>query len=155
MWPFDQNKQQMYQNYANAWDQGNYHQLPEQEVQQNYQQFVQNAPPGMVQQAHEQYYQQMPPQQRGNLMQGLLSGLMQRGFNPQQAGIQNTNPYSMSPQDAARLTSYAQQQQPGMLQQLMSNPMAKMAVAGVVAYAAKQMLGNRSGSGSGFGGMNF
>ena len=85
-------------------------------------------------------------------MQGLLSGLMQRGFNPQQAGIQNTDPYSMTPQDAARLTGYAQQQ-PGMLQQVMSNPVAKMAVAGVVAYAAKQMLGNRSGSG--FGGMNF
>jgi hypothetical protein len=90
MWPFDQNRQQMYQNYANAWDQGTYHQLPEQEVQQNYQQFVQNAPPEMVQQVHEQYYQQMPPQQRGNLMQGLLSGLMQRGFNPQQAGIETS-----------------------------------------------------------------
>ncbi len=86
-------------------------------------------------------------------MQGLLSGLMQRGFNPQQAGMQNIDPYSMTPQDAARLTNYTQRQQPGMLQQVMSNPMAKMAVAGVVAYAAKQMLGNRSGSG--FGGMNF
>jgi hypothetical protein len=141
------------QHYANAWDQGNYNQLPDHEVQQNYQQFVQNAPPEMVQQVHEQYYQQMPPQQRGDLMQGLLSGLMQRGFNPQQAGMQNIDPYSMTPQDAARLTSYTQRQQPGMLQQVMSNPMAKMAVAGVVAYAAKQMLGNRSGSG--FGGMNF
>jgi hypothetical protein len=147
MWPFDQNRQQMYQNYANAWDQGNYNQLPDHEVQQNYQQFVQNAPPEMVQQVHEQYYQ------RGDLMQGLLSGLMRRGFNPQQAGMQNIDPYSMTPQDAARLTSYTQRQQPGMLQQVMSNPMAKMAVAGVVAYAAKQMLGNRSGSG--FGGMNF
>jgi len=144
----------MYQNYANSWDQGSYHQLPDQEVQQNYQQFVQNAPPNMVQQVHEQYFQQMPPQQRGNLMQGLLSGLMQRGFNPQQAGIQNTDPYGMSPQDAARVMGYAQQQQPGMLQQLMGNPVAKMAIAGVVAYAAKQMLGNRT-SGSGFGGMNF
>ncbi len=152
MWTYDQNRQQMYQNYANSWDQGSYHQLPNQEVQQNYQQFVQNAPPNMVQQVHEQYFQQMPPQQRGNLMQGLLSGLMQRGFNPQQAGIQNTDPYGMSPQDAARVMGYAQQ--PGMLQQLMGNPVAKMAIAGVVAYAAKQMLGNRT-SGSGFGGMNF
>ena len=141
----------MYQNYANAWDQGTYQQLPEQEVQQNYQQFVQNAPPQLVQQVHEQYFQQASPEQRGGLMQGILSGLMQRGVNPQQAGIQNTDPYSMSPQEAARLTSYAQQQQPGMLQQLMGNPMAKMAVAGLVSYAAKQMLGNRAGS---FGGLN-
>ena len=143
MWPFDQNKQQMYQNYANAWDQGNYHQLTPQEVQQHYQQFVQNAPPEMVQQAHEQSFQQMPPQQQGSLMQSLLSGLLQSGFNPQQAGIQNTNPNSMSPQDSARLLSYAQQQQPGLLQQLMSNPATKMALAGVVSYAAKQMLSNR------------
>ncbi len=104
MYPFDQNNQQMYQQYANSWDQGTYSQLPEQEVQQNYRQFVQNAPPEMVQQAHQQYYEQMPQQQRGNLMQGLMGSLMGQGFNPQQAGIQNTNPQTMSPQDAARLT---------------------------------------------------
>lgn len=149
MWPFDPGRQQMYQNYANAWDQGSYNQLPGQEVQQNYQQFVQNAPPQFVQQVHEQYFQQAPAEQRGGLLQGVLSGLMQRGVNPQQAGIQNTDPYRMSPQEAARLTTYAQQQQPGMIQQLMGNPAAKMAVAGLVSYAAKQMLGNRAGS---FGG---
>ena len=129
MWPFDQNRQQMYQNYASAWDQGTYNQLPDQEVQQNYQQFVQNAPPQFVQQVHEQYFQQAPPEQRSGLLQGVLSGLMQRGMNPQQVGIQNTDPYSMSPQEAARLTSYGQQQ-PGMLQQLMGNPAARMAIAG-------------------------
>ena len=143
MWPFDQNNQQMYQNYSNAWDQGTYHQLPGQEVQQNYQQFVQNAPPQFVQQVHEQYFQQVPPQQRGGLVQGLLSGLMQRGVNPQKIGIQNTDPHSMSPQEAARLTSYAQQQQPGLIQSLMGNPATKAAIAGLVAYAAKQMLSNR------------
>lgn len=155
MWPFDQNNQQMYQNYANAWDQGTYHQLPPQETAQNYQQFVQNAPPQVVQQAHEQYFQQMPPQQRGNMLQGLLSGLMQNGFNPQQAGIQNTDPYSMSPQEGARLMGYAQQQ-PGLLQQLTGssggsgNPLVRMAVSGIVSYAAKQMMGNNSNTGGGF-----
>src|SRR5579859_123739 len=99
MYPFDQNNQQLYQQYANHAEQGTYAQIPEQEAYQNYGQFVQNAPPQMVQQAHEQYYQQMPPQQRGNLMQGLLGGLMQRGVTPQQMGIQNANPYSMSPQE--------------------------------------------------------
>src|SRR5436305_10109571 len=153
MWPFDQNNQQMYQNYSNAWDQGTYNQLPPQEVQQNYQQFVQNAPPQYVQQVHEQYFQQMPPQQRGGLMQELLGGLMQNGLNPQQAGIQNTNPYNMSPQEAARLTGYAQQQSPDLLHQVMGpgGPLgstgAKLAVAGIAALAAKQMLGG--------GGMRF
>lgn len=144
MWPFDQNNQQMYQRLSNTWDQGTYNQLPDQEVQQNYQQFVQNAPPQVVQQVHEQYFQQAQPQQQFGLIQGLLSGLMQRGINPQQIGIQNTNPQNMSPQEAARLTTYAQQQQPGLIQSVMSNPAAKAAIAGVVAYAAKQMLGNRN-----------
>src|SRR5437588_1824935 len=116
MWQFDANNQQMYQQYAHAWDQGTYHQLSNQEVQQNYQQFVQNAPPQFVQQVHEQYFQQAPPEQRGSLIQGLLSGLMQRGVNPQQVGIQNTNSYNMSPQEAARLTTYTQQQHPGLVQ---------------------------------------
>ena len=152
MYPFDQNNQQMYQQYANHWDQGTYSQIPSQEAQQNYQQFVQNAPPQMVEQAHQQYYQQMPPQQRGNLMQGLMSALTNRGLNPQQAGIQNTNPYNMSPQDAARLTGYAQQQSPDILHQVLGpgGPLgstgAKLAVAGIAAFAAKQLLG---------GGMNF
>ncbi|HZU68920.1 MAG TPA: hypothetical protein VFA09_16715 [Ktedonobacteraceae bacterium] len=143
MWPFDANNQQMYQQYANAWEQGTYNQLPNQEVQQNYQRFVQNAPPQLVQQVHEQYFQQAPAEQRGGLLQGVLSGLMQRGVNPQQAGIQNTNPYNMSPQEAGRLMGYAQPYMPGMLQQVMANPAAQSAVAGLVSYAAKQMLGNR------------
>src|SRR6266851_7927499 len=119
MWPFDQNNTQMYQQYANAWDQGTYQQIPEQEARQNYQQFVQNAPPQLIHNVHEQYYQQMPPEQRGGLMQGLMNTLTQRGYDPRQAGIQNTDPYSMSPYDAARLTGYAQQQQPDILHQIM------------------------------------
>ncbi len=147
MYPYDQNNQQMYQQYANAWDQGTYHQIPPQQAYQNYQQFVQNAPPQMVQQVHQQYYEQMPPQQRGNLVQGILSALTGQGFNPQQAGIQNTNPYSMSPQEAARLTTYAQQQNPDILHQVLGpggplgSTTAKLAVAGLAALAAKQVLG--------------
>ena len=147
MWPFDQNNQQMYQQYANAWDQGTYSQIPPQEAYQNYGQFIRNAPPQMVEQVHQQYYEQMPPQQRGGLMQGLMGALTQQGYNPQQAGIQNMNPYNMSPQDAARLTGYAQQQNPDLLHQIMGpgGPLgstgAKLAVAGIAALAAKQILG--------------
>lgn len=159
MWPFDQNNQQMYQQYANAWDQGTYGQIPPQQASQNYQQFVQNAPPQVVQRVHEQYYQQMPPQQRGNLMESLVQGLVQRGLNPQQAGIQNTNPYNMSPNEAAQLTGYAHQQSPGLLQQVFSSmgsggssgsagsTIGKVAMAGVAALAAKELLNNRGGGG--------
>src|SRR5437870_5568446 len=119
MWPIDQNNQQMYQQYANAWDQGTYGQLPEQEVRQNYRQFVQNAPPPVVEQVHQQYYEQMPPQQRGSLMQGLMGSLMGQGYDPRQAGIKNTDPYRMSPREAARLTTYTKQQNPDILHQVL------------------------------------
>jgi len=147
MWPYNQNNAQMYQQYANAWDQGNYQQIPEQEARQNYQQFVQNAPPQLTQNVHEQYYQQMPPQQRGGLLQGMMNMMSQRGVDPRQAGIQNTDPYAMSPQEAARMTSYAGQQQPDILHQVLGpgGPLgstgAKMAVAGLAALAAKNILG--------------
>ncbi|GCE12089.1 hypothetical protein [Tengunoibacter tsumagoiensis] len=153
MWPFNQNNQPMYQQYANSWDQGNYHQIPHQEAWQNYNQFIQNAPPQMVDQVHQQYYQQMPQEQRGGLLQSIMNGLTQRGIDPRQSGIQNTDPYAMSPVDASRLTGYAQQQQPDILHQIFSpggalgSPIAKMAVAGIAALAAKQILG-----GGGFGG---
>lgn len=158
MYPYDPNNQQMYQQYANAWDQGTYHQIPDQEAYQNYRQFVNNAPPEMVQQAHERYFEQMPPQQRGGLVQGLLGGLMGQGFNPQQAGVYNTDPYSMSPRDAARLTGYAQQQNPDILHQIMGpgGPLgstgAKLAAAGIAAFAAKQLLGGGGGFNLGGGG---
>jgi len=79
-------------------------------------------------------------------MQGMLGGLMQRGATSQHMGIQNADPNTMSSQDAARVTGYAQQQQPDFLHQIMGpgGPLgstgAKLAVAGIAAFAAKQML---------------
>ncbi len=148
----NQNNPQMYQNYANAWDQGTYQQIPHEQAYQNYQQFVQNAPPQAVEQMHQQYYEQMPPQQRGGLLQNILGGLAQQGISPQQAGVQNPNPYTMSPQEAAHVTTYAQQQQPDVIDQVFSpggalgSPMAKVAVAGIAALAAKQFLGGGFGN---------
>jgi hypothetical protein len=146
------------QQYANAWQQGNYNQIPHQEAWQNYNQFAQQASPQELEQAHEQVYAQMPPEQRGGLLQNLLGGLTQRGFSPQQAGVQNTDPYSMSPAEAARVTSYAQQKDPDLLKQIfgpggaLSSPLAKIAVAGVAAYAANRFLGGQSRQGNPLGG---
>ncbi len=80
-------------------------------------------------------------------MQSLVGALTQQGYNPQQAGVPTNNPYNMSPQEAARLTSYAQQKNPEILHQIMGpgGPLgstgAKLAVAGIAAIAAKQLLG--------------
>ena len=78
MWPYDQNNQQMYQQYANAWDQGDYSQLPEHEVRQNYGQFIQNAPPPMVEQAHQQYYEQIATPFEWKFTKNDLNALLER-----------------------------------------------------------------------------
>jgi hypothetical protein len=158
--PHYQNNPQQYQQYAQSWDQGTYNQIPEDQARQQYQHFVQNAPPQAIEQVHQQYYNQMPPQQRTNFLQGLVSALTQQGYDPRQAGIQTTDPNRMSPQDAARLTAYAQQQQPDILHQLfgpggpLGSTGAKLAVAGLAALAAKHFLGG-SGFDFGGGGNNF
>ncbi len=75
-------------------------------------------------------------------MQDLMGALTQHGYAPEQAGFQNTNPYTMSPGEAARMTGYAQQQNPDLLRQIMGpgGPLgssgAKMAVAGIAALAS-------------------
>ena len=87
-------------------------------------------------------------------MQGLLGVFTGVGCHPQQAGVSTTDPSPMSPRDVARLTSYTQQQNPGILHQVrvhggpLGSTEAKVAVAGSVALAAKQILG-----GCGFGGI--
>ncbi len=64
MFPFDQNKQQMYQKYAQASDSGDYSQVDPTEAAGNVQQFAQNAPPDMQQRVYGQAFQQMPQDQR-------------------------------------------------------------------------------------------
>ncbi len=61
MFPFDQNNQQQYQQYAQASDSGDYSQVDPDQAAGHVQQFAQNAPPEMQQQAYGQYFQQMPP----------------------------------------------------------------------------------------------
>jgi len=71
MFPFDQSKQQTYQQYAQAADSGDYSQVDPNEAAGHVQQFAQNAPPEMQQQVYGQYFQQMPPEQRQQFVQQL------------------------------------------------------------------------------------
>jgi hypothetical protein len=69
MWPFDPNKQQMYQMYAQAHNTGDYSSIDPFEAQGQLQQFVQNAPPDEQQQVFQQHFSQMSPDQRAQLAQ--------------------------------------------------------------------------------------
>jgi len=91
MYPFDQNNQQTYQQYAQANDSGDYSGIDPNEAAGHVQQFMQNAPPEMQQQVYQQHFEQMPMdpnnpqmmaqgfQQMGQQQPGMLQSLMGSG----------------------------------------------------------------------------
>ena len=154
-----QGAQNPFQQYANAYDQqgqAGFENLDHNELVNNYQQFAQQATPQQLYQAHQQYYEQMPQPQRQGLLSGLLGAFGQQGINPQQVGFQGQNPYQATPQNLATATQYATRN-PDILSSIMgpggalSSPLAKMALAGGLAFAAKSFLGGgNNGTNSGF-----
>jgi hypothetical protein len=126
MFPFDQNNQQMYQQYAQAATAGDYSQIDPTEAAGNLQQFAQNAPPDLQQQAHAQYFQQMPPEQMQQFVQALPPDV-QGQLDPS------------DPQGMAQGFQQAVQQRPDLLQRVKDHPVASVAVAGLAAMAAKHI----------------
>ncbi len=127
MFPFDQRKQQTYQQYAQAADSGDYSQVDPTEAAGNVQQFAQNAPPEMQQRVYGQAFQQMPPDQRQQFVQQLP---------PEAQGQMNPN----DPQGMAQGMQQMGQKNPDALQKVWSNPLGKVAVVGIAGFAAKELL---------------
>ena len=121
--------QQMYQQFAQTANTGNYSQLDTQQAAALLQHFLQTAPPDVQQRAFQEAFNQMPQEHR-------------QLFGQQLGGTTN-------PQQMAQSLQQTGQQQPNALQQilgpggLLSNPMAKVAVAGLAAVAAKHFLSSR------------
>ncbi len=123
MYPFDQNNQQQYQQYAQA---GDYSGIDQDQAASHVQQFAQNAPPEMQQQAYSQYFQQMPQDQRQQFVQQLP---------PEMQG-------QMDPNDP-QVMQQAARQNPTILQHVWNNRMGKIAAVGIAGFAAKEILSHR------------
>jgi hypothetical protein len=137
--------EQRAQRYQQGYSSGQYDDLDEQDVQERYRRTVQHAPPEVVEEAHLEAFRRLPPQER----QRILSQFQQVSSDPR-APFTWGGPMDDSPEMLARMAGQARQQQPDMLQNLggmLSNPMAKMAMAGVAAYAAPRIMGGGPGSG--------
>lgn len=128
MWPFDSNKEQTYQRYAQAYDTGDYSNLDQNEAQDHLQQFVQNAPPQVQQRVFEQHFAQMSPGQRVELAQQF----------PPEYGVNPNDPRSMA-QTMARLS----QERPDALQRILNHPVLLAGSVGLAALIAKHMLEHR------------
>jgi len=101
------------------------------------------------------------PQQRGGLMQTVLGELTRRGVGQQDisqgAGLQGIDPNSMSPQEAAQLLQWTQQNhpkaygrvatqyqnEPNILQSLMGNKALMMALGSIGTKLASDQMNKR------------
>ncbi len=135
MFPFDQNNQQMYQQYAQAAVSGDYSQVDPDEAAGHVQQFMQNAPPEMQQQVYQQHFAQMPQDQREQFAQQMPPQYQQQ--------MDPTNPQMM-----AQGFQQMGQQQPGMLQSLIGSGGMMgggSGMAGLAGLVAKHLLGGQGG----------
>lgn len=128
MWPFDPNKQQMYQMYAQAHSTGDYSSIDPNEAQGQLQQFVQNAPPDAQQQVFQQHFSQMSPDQRAQLAQQF----------PPEYGMNPNDPASMA-QGMARTS----RERPDVAQRVLAHPVLLAGTIGLAALVAKHMLDKR------------
>jgi hypothetical protein len=121
MWPFDQNNQPTYQQYASAYDSGDFQGIDPDQASGHIQQFMQGAPLDMQHNVYQQHFAQMPYEQRAFLAQQL----------PPHYGLDPNDPASMA-HGFARFG----QEQPGMLAQLLRHPFllgSGVALAGLIA----------------------
>ena len=129
MWPFDSNKQQMYERYAQAYDTRDYGNIDRNEAQDHLQQFAQDAPPHVQERVFHQHFARMSPDQRAELAQQF----------PPEYGVNTNDPASMA-QVMARLG----QERPDMLQRLLNHPVLLAGTVGLAALIAKHMLEHRA-----------
>ncbi len=136
MWPFDQNNQQTYQQYSQAYQSGDYNGIDQNQAMGHMQQFMQNAPADTQQQVYQQHFEQMPYDQRQQFAQQMPQGY---GFDPS------------NPQGMAQSFHQVGQEQPGMLSQMLGqggmggNSMGQGMLGGLVGAVAQHMMNNRGG----------
>lgn len=149
-----QNRQQ-YQDFVNRYDQGSpWDGISDREAYDRYQQVAPQLPPDLYQQSAQEAFARLTPQQRMQFGQ-----FLQQQARQQNVSVPDLNGDGIDDrfQDAgylARATGQLQQQQPGILgnllggssgggQGMLQNPIAKAALAGIAAVAVKKMMGGR------------
>jgi hypothetical protein len=130
---------------VSAFEQGNHDQVPDQQVQQQYGQVAATLPQDQYVQAAEQAFQRLSPDQRQQLAQELQAQAVVHGVNV--PAVQNVPP--TDPGGLANAMGQVHAQQPNVLQQMFapggtfSSPIAKAALLGITAMAAKQLTSRR------------
>ncbi len=152
------NYEQRSQQYQQGHQGGNFDAMDDNEVYDRYQRTVQHAPPEMVAQAHEEAFNRLPAQEQQRIIDQFRRANDDSNQPFQYPGF-NQSQGQMGPRDMGNMVQQAQRQQPDLLQQIMgpggamSNPMAKMAMAGVAAMVAGKLMGSPGSGGGLLGGL--
>jgi hypothetical protein len=128
MWPFDPNKQEMYQRYAQAYNTGNYSNIDQNEAREQLQQFVRNAPPNEQQEVFRQHFSQMSPNERAQIAQQL----------PPEYGANPNDPASL-----AQAMARASRERPDVAQRILAHPVLLAGSVFLAALVARHMLEKR------------
>jgi hypothetical protein len=140
MWPFDHNNHQVYQQYAQAYDTGNYNGFDPFQALGHVAQFMQSAPPDMQHRIYQQHFEQMPYEQRAVLAQQL----------PPEYYADPNDSYSLA-QNFLRLG----QEKPHLLQGIFNHPFLLGAAVGLAGLIAKHMLAHRQQQQNAYGNQQF
>jgi hypothetical protein len=164
-------QQQQYQDFVNRYQQGHPSEgYSGQEVMQRYQEVAANCSPEVYQESAEQAFARMTPQERQQFAQFLQQRAQQQNVpmvDYNRDGIDDR--MQQDPRELAQMTTRMEQQQPGILGQLLGgvmggpqprspggtgnqggvgamleNPVAKAALAGIAAMAVKNMMERRA-----------
>jgi len=149
---------QQHEDFVNRYQQDP-NSIPNQEVSDRYQQVASQLSPSDYQQVAQQVFAQLSPQQRMQFAQSLMQQAQQQGYSFPDVNQDGIDDRLQDPNQLAQMTHQAQQQQPGMMNQLLngdtrqsltntlSSPVAKGVMGGIAAYGLSRLLGGGSRSG--------
>ena len=151
-------QRQQYQDFTQRYDNGApWDGISDQEAMERYQQVAPHLPPEMYQQSAQEAFSRLSPQQRTQFGQYLQQQARQQNIQVADFNQDGIDDRFQDPNYLAQVTGRMDQQQPGLLGQLLGgsgggggggqgmleNPIAKAALAGIAAVAMKKMMGGR------------
>ncbi len=147
-------RREEYQDFVNRYDTGApWDGISDQEARSRYQQVAPQLSPQMYQESAQEAFSRLTPQQRLQLGQHLQQQTRQQGYNIPDLNRDGIDDRLQDPAYLARATGQLQQQQPGILgdllggggggQGMLQSPVAKAALAGIAAVAVKKMMSGR------------
>jgi hypothetical protein len=156
-----QQQRQEYQDFVRRYEDGPpWTGVSDQEATQRYQQVAPQLSPQEYQQSAQEAFSRLSPQERQQFGEYLRQQARQQGVSIPDLNRDGVDDRLQDAGHLAQVTSQLHQQQPGLLgnllgrsggaaqggdplQNILANPLAKAALAGIAAVAVKRMMNNR------------